>query len=501
MRTLVVAALVAALFPGCGTPKEDGPNAETNQATNGAPNGSTNQQQGTNGDTGEEVPDGALTYWADIRPVMDVKCITCHSAESGVAPYDWTDPEQTKNLGELIRGAVESGTMPPWYPNTDQCAPLKGELTLTDEEIAKFGQWVDDGKYIGDESNYEAQTPIPADINTERLEFDDMIELTPPEPYEVPTTISDDFRCFTIDPGFETTRHVSGYEIDVDNESLLHHMIVFAVDGSDETAQQLEDLAAEDPEPGFDCFGSPGVDNLSVVGAWAPGGGRVGFPTNTALPLEEGTKFVLQMHYNISEGGMGTDQSGARVWLMDPDNPPAGDGQLVFVGNLPFEVPPGVNGLDVPDEECDVVYSMPGGSAPPERGVSSDEAGSDPALVGQSGCVVQEVYYDIGVPTRIWSAFPHMHLKGQEIEIEVLPWEEEGGVSRPVEEDNECLMDMPLWDFNWQRAYWLEDPVRVPAKGVVRITCRYDNSDEGSPIALGDGSGDEMCLGLLYVSI
>jgi hypothetical protein len=118
--------------------------------------------------------------------------------------------------------------------------------------------------------------------------------------------------------------------------------------------------------------------------------------------------------------------------------------------------------------------------------------------VGQSGCVIQEFYYDTGVPTRIWSVFPHMHLKGQDIKVEILPWDEEAGA---VEDEKDCLMDMPLWDFNWQRAYWLQDPVRAPGKGVVRLTCRFDNSDEGSPVALGDGSNDEMCLALFYLSL
>lgn len=482
---------------GCGekaAPDIGGPN--NSMPDNAAPNNTTSTTSASNNATANNVvepPGGALTYWRDLRPVMDAHCVTCHDGQ-GVAPYDFTDAETVVGLGELIRINVESGVMPPWYPNEDSCEPLQGSLRLSADGVAAFGKWVDDGKLVGEPGDYVAGEVISADIGVARLAGDDVISLAPPAAYDVPTSVQDDFRCFTIDPGFETTRFVSGYEVKVDNAEVLHHMVLFAVSGDNDAT--LAALEAQDAEPGFECFGTPGVSDITLVGAWAPGGGRVGFPQGTALALEPGTKFVMQMHYNI-DNGVGADRSTVDVWVMPDGQTPLSEATPIFVGNLPFEVPAGVNGFDVPDEECEVIYSLGSGvTSRPARGI---EEGT--GVVGSNGCVVQEFYYDIAAPLRVWAAFPHMHLVGETIKVEIEAVDDQDGVLVPNDEKDLCLIDMPRWDFNWQRAYWLENPSRVPTQGVVRLTCRYDNSTGTSPVRLGEGSGDEMCLALLYLSL
>ena len=93
-----------------------------------------------------------------------------------------------------------------------------------------------------------------------------------------------------------------------------------------------------------------------------------------------------------------------------------------------------------------------------------------------------------------------MHLLGASIKVELNP-----GTSR-----SKVLLDIPRWDFHWQNAYTLEDPVRAEPGDVVRVTCRHDvrkrtHGGHGVPttpryVLWGEGTTDEMCLGILQVT-
>jgi signal peptidase I len=95
-----------------------------------------------------------------------------------------------------------------------------------------------------------------------------------------------------------------------------------------------------------------------------------------------------------------------------------------------------------------------------------------------------------------------MHLLGQSIELQLNP-----GTSSA-----RTLLDIPRWDFHWQNAYTLAKPVVAKPGDVVRVTCRYDVSKRakrphGSVIPRtpryvlwGEGTTDEMCLGILQVT-
>jgi hypothetical protein len=90
-----------------------------------------------------------------------------------------------------------------------------------------------------------------------------------------------------------------------------------------------------------------------------------------------------------------------------------------------------------------------------------------------------------------------MHMRGVDIRIELNP-------GRP----GATLLHIPAWDFHWQDVYTLERPIRAPAGSVVRVTCTFDNSPMKQPmvgmrplapryVLWGEGTTDEMCLGIL----
>ena len=110
---------------------------------------------------------------------------------------------------------------------------------------------------------------------------------------------------------------------------------------------------------------------------------------------------------------------------------------------------------------------------------------------------------------RLWTVASHMHYVGTDMRIGIT---RAAAGSEPAEE---CLLETPKWDFNWQRGYQYDVPIdqapTVKAGDVLNLRCTYDNSSRNSfvqnalaeqglteprDVVLGEETLDEMCLGV-----
>ena len=90
------------------------------------------------------------------------------------------------------------------------------------------------------------------------------------------------------------------------------------------------------------------------------------------------------------------------------------------------------------------------------------------------------------------SMTPHMHLRGKAFKYEAIY----------PNGDQEVLLDVPKYDFNWQIKYILEEPKLLPRGTTIQCTAVYDNS-ESNPVnpnpnravGWGDQSWQEMMIG------
>ena len=97
--------------------------------------------------------------------------------------------------------------------------------------------------------------------------------------------------------------------------------------------------------------------------------------------------------------------------------------------------------------------------------------------------------------SHIVNVFPHMHLLGTQIKMELLP----------VSGDAKPLILIDKWDFNWQGPYNFVEPIAAPAFNRLRLTCTYNNSDSNprnpnnplKAVTWGESTEDEMCLGFV----
>ena len=73
------------------------------------------------------------------------------------------------------------------------------------------------------------------------------------------------------------------------------------------------------------------------------------------------------------------------------------------------------------------------------------------------------------------------------------------------------LLQIPDYDFNWQREYHLQEPIYIGPDDELELECTWDNTmerriktgmlvDEITDVGWGDGTYDEMCIGMMYLT-
>ncbi|MSP54962.1 MAG: hypothetical protein EXR69_05065 [Myxococcales bacterium] len=271
-------------------------------------------------------PPTGVTYYKDIRPILDKNCARCHT-DNGIA-LSFDDADDARAQADAMQSRTQAGTMPPPAPDPD-CRPYDAYETyfLTDADKATLAEWAESGAELGDPAEapttYAPPTIAPFDF--------EMVASVPYTPSF--DGAGDDYRCFQLDLENESAVYVTGFEALVDNPRIVHHVVLF-----DSNGQSLGDGTA-DPHQGFACggFGEPGWD---FVTGWAPGGGPLSFPDGLGLKLGSGAQLVLQMHYFDSFDGaeLEQDQSGYAITTTDDV-----DSQIyqLPVGTYDFTIPAG----------------------------------------------------------------------------------------------------------------------------------------------------------------
>jgi len=85
---------------------------------------------------------------------------------------------------------------------------------------------------------------------------------------------------------------------------------------------------------------------------------------------------------------------------------------------------------------------------------------------------------------------PHMHQRG----VKQYAMLEHGDGSE------ECIADVPQWDFEWQLTYFYEEPVDMAFSDRLHVSCTYDTSEDEAATLPGWGTNNEMCLLVMMIS-
>ena len=313
-------------------------------------------------------------------------------------------------------------------------------------------------------------------------------------------TGTDDYRCFVVDPGFDTDQLVSGVQITPDNAAIVHHVIVSKVEPQD--VAKAHALDAKDPGDGYTCFGGAGIagvaggnlDDADWVGAWAPGGGERVMADDIGIPLRAGTQLVVQVHYNLL-AGTGTDRSTVRLRLSDAEGSAKQPLQTMLLP-APVELPCRENrtkGL------CNRTVAV----ADLKKRFDENPATADllhllcgPVKAGP----VQSCTRPIRSEATIRAVAGHMHLLGRAITVDV-----NKGTPKAKR-----VLDIPNWNFDDQGSIPLKKPVDIGPGDTITVTCTHDQGlrdllpafkgTQDRYVAWGEGTTDEMCLGIVLMT-
>lgn len=318
---------------------------------------------------------------------------------------------------------------------------------------------------------------------------------TPSAPYGTGT---DDYRCFLLDPGLERDAWLTGTQVLPGNPDVVHHVILFQVAPEQVAAAEAKDAAEEDE--GWTCFGGTGLDRVqdvnrsSWIGAWAPGGEESVTKPGYGVRLRKGSRIVMQVHYNLL-AGQEPDTSAAQLRLA----PGKRDYQALSTMLLPAPVELPCRPKHSDGELCDRDAAV--ADVKQRFGADGNTADLLHLLCGGEPRAgeVQSCVRTLGEPITIHGVAGHMHLLGRSLKIEVNPGTPQA----------RTILDIPVWDFDDQGSRPI-DPIRLEPFEQVKVTCRHVQwlrdklpAFEGQPdryVVWGEGTTDEMCLGMLQVT-
>ena len=386
--------------------------------------------------------------WSDtVGPLVLEHCAGCHRA-GGAAPFPLDSYESAAPMAAAVVNAVEGGRMPPWNPAPD-CRDYERARLLPEGSAEMLRTWATADAPAGPGPD----VPMP---ERDEVVFEATGVAMPPEPYMPDASQPDDYRCLVLDAEFDADVFVRGIEIVPDQGSLVHHVLTYAIPAAD--VPDLMALVDEDPEPGYSCFGGVGVGLPTSLGGWVPGSGALVWPGDRATYIRAGSKIVMQVHYNLATEPPAPDQTA--VHLMAGPEPPA-----------------------------DIVQGQP--LATLDLELTAGDA---------DGSITHEYKWYGDRTLEIVGIVGHMHLLGTRMSVEIVR-----------DDEDECLLRIPRWDFAWQELFVLSEPAFVRTGERIRLTCHFDNSAENQPVVngeqlttrdvgWGEGTLDEMCFASMVLA-
>lgn len=356
-----------------------------------------------------------------------------------IGPFHLTDYDHASAFAKEIRSAVAEKRMPPWKP-TDGL-PFLNDRRLTPAQIETIVKWADGGAPMGDASQ---EPPLP--------EFKDEWLLGPPDVVlEMEETFelsgagpADEYRHFVCRTDLPEDAWIQATEIRPGNPRVVHHVLAYV-----DTTGTARKLDAKAEGPGYPGEGtSPGFFPTGEMGGWAPGDMPYALPEGVGRKLKKGADVVLQIHYNRC----GTPQKDkTRLGLYFAKTPVKRQIRWAELVNASFEIPAGAERHEV------------------KAGWSFPKA------------------------VTVYVVSPHQHLLGKSAKM----------IAQFPDGKQQTIIEISDWDFKWQDAYMMKEPLKLPGGSRILYTATYDNSDKNprnpnrppKPVTWGEKTSDEMCLG------
>lgn len=459
----------------------DTPGSVTTPETTSAPDAPTS-------DIGVTAERGPISFAAHVEPIVERTCANCHTGDGPGTPHLPLDTAgRVASVGSDLVGAVEAGFMPPWPAGGDS-PEYEHDWSLTADEMAVLMEW----DAAGTPLDVPDDTLIEP-IGGPGLRIDDPDRSIPSRgSYDGETGQPDEYRCFVYDLDLDESAHLTALDFRPQQTRVVHHAVGFLVDGS--ARAELDAIDGADGQGGWTCFGFSPAAGAELVYAWAPGQAANRYPEGTGLRVDDDDFFVIQTHYHFGVDAP-ADQSTFQVDLvLDSDQEAESMTSVetsVFVA--PAEIP---CSTDESGPLCDRDAAV--AAAVDKYGAVGAIANGILAQCGQrvgdfadmtDGIASSSCDIPVGVAGTIIGIFGHQHEIGSKVRITL----------NPDTDDEQVLLDIPDWDFDWQLVYEPVEDIVVERSDTLRLECEWDRSRrdpalEPAYVIWADGTNDEMCF-------
>jgi Copper type II ascorbate-dependent monooxygenase, C-terminal domain len=423
-------------------------------------------------DAGSPAPgsatQGALTYWGDVAPILNAKCVHCHQ-NGGVGPFPLDGFEMADKRSADIAAKTRAGIMPPYLVTHDgSCGEFEDAETLTAEQIETLQRWAA-GPRVAGTARVVTRPPLPG--------IEDGTSYTTPTLVPVAQGGNfaefDEYRCFAGGQKLTRDAFIVGYDVAPGNGKIVHHVAAMLVDPNKRTAsgktnaEQMKALDDSDPDrEGWPCYSlaGEGVELDSVPIIWAPGQGTVLYPNGIGVRQRATDQLVIQLHYNLADPAHRGHSDSTTVRVRHADSVQR---RAIFTLTDAF--------IET------VARGRPESLAPGMASVKYAWTRSGAQLGLPPGATLDLV-----------GVMPHMHTRGVAKQMTITGPD---GVPR-------CAAKVDRWDFNWQKFYFYKGKLpQLDAASQIQLTCEYNTMMDMMPVFPGWGTRNEMCIAILMLAL
>ena len=397
-----------------------------------------------------DPPSTPPTFYRNVLPILQQHCQRCHRPGE-IAPMPLVTYDQVKSWTRLMNQDVHSRRMPPWFADPC-CGHFANDPSLTEEQVATIGAWVDAKAPAGDP--HDAPPPPHWAEGWNIAEPDQVLPM--PKPVAIPASGDVEYTYEIVPTNFTQDKWVQMSEIRPSNRQYVHHAVVYI---RPPDSQWLRGAPLNTPftasslnDPALRHQAHETTSDLLLV--YAPGSSPDQWPDDMAKLIPAHSDLVFQMHYTTN-GLAGEDQTS--VGLVFSKHAPKERVLTLQLANDhdPIPIPPNTDNYRV------------------------------------------EVHGTLPHDAILLSFFPHMHLRGKRFEYNLVH----------PDHTTETLLRVN-YDFYWQLSYRLAQPLPVKAGTVLQAVAWYDNSsnnahnpDPDSPVTWGDQTYNEMMVGFFDVAV
>jgi hypothetical protein len=376
-----------------------------------------------------QAPGGQVTFTKDIAPIFQRSCQTCHR-DGGIGPMSLITYEEARPWARSIKRKTSVREMPPWFIERNiGIQKFKDDTSLSDEEIAKIGRWVDSGAPMGNPADMPPLRQF-ADGNEWSFGKPDLVASSPVVSVKaIATDWQGDINEF-VPLGLTEDRYIKAVQV---REIRLNERAVPGTPAAPRAALNISVLHHATIQARTE-FDSESED------------------PNDSAGRRRGGEFNL-----VHELGQNATVYPDDVGVLLPAN-----------SFLSFRVHTHSTGKDV-DVRLDVGFKLhPKGYKPKYvmKG-GSTMATFDMDIPANDDNVRLDAYTVLKTPAKFLTFEPHMHASGKRMCIQaILP----SGVRQ--------TLNCAGYNHNWVKVYNYEDEVAplLPAGTIVHIIGWYDNS-------------------------